>query len=223
MTAPRFDDQMASAQTRYAQVVGGGLRNNAPKSANVAQGGQRGAAPTGVAPGGAGAAPTADAMNPLIPGVPPIFPASGATSLDKNVAKFQGYAAGGVKGFADMALQDFSKNVGETLGGINAIGGLRSGAVPAALNDLTTNYARQIGDYAATASAKAAELGQNENDLEIERRARDKANARGRRASFLGGVGTLLGAGAGFLLGGPAGLSVGAGLGGKVGTAAGGG
>lgn len=220
MTGPTisgFDDQAQQLRTRWAQARGGKTRGNAPPGAAAGQGG-RPSATVAQAPAAASGAP--DAMDPGIPGVPPIFPAvtgapaapvanawraappPGGTpgqvgptpgSLDASVAKFQGFAREGVKGYSDIASQDFTKNVGNLLGDLNGIGGLRSGAVVQGVNDLTTNFARQIGDYSSMATQGAISGAQTEYDREIERKKRDEADARARRGSFLHGVGTLLG------------------------------
>lgn len=236
-----FNEQLALQKQRYAQIAGGGVRGNAPKTAATAQGGQGSGAVATMAPL-ANEQPTP--MNPMIPGVPPVFASSGVASgvaplgaapavtsgqyagtpqgrydssgdgkpsgLDRNVGQYQNYLSEGVRGYADIAGQDLRKSIGETLGGLNGIGALRSGAVQSGINDLVTNYGRQIGDYASMTATEGAKLGQTENDLEVERKRRDEADRRSRRGGFLRGVGTLLGGGIGLITGGPAGAMAGA-------------
>lgn len=148
----------------------------------------------------------------LLGGATPYNP----TSLDSNVGKFQGYAREGVEGYGAMLGEDFTKSVGGMLGDLNSIGALRSGGVVSGMNDLTTNYARQIGNVAKTATLDATSMGQSEYDANIERKYRDDAEKRARRGGFLRGVGTLLGGAGGFMIGGPAGAMAGAKIGGSA-------
>jgi hypothetical protein len=79
-----------------------------------------------------------------------------------------GYASrleGQVKAYGDIVGQDFKKSVGSLLGDLNGIGALRSGAVQSGVNDLTTNYGRQIGNYAAQTATDAARLDQQEAEF----------------------------------------------------------
>lgn len=57
----------------------------------------------------------------------------------------------GIQGYSDIVGQQLKQQIGQTLGGINAIGGLRSGAVPAYINQAMTNFGNQVGDYASMA------------------------------------------------------------------------
>lgn len=136
-------------------------------------------------------------------------------SLSSNVGQFQGFAREGVEGYGTMLGEDFSKSVGSMLGDLNSIGALRSGGVVSGMNDLTTNYARQVGNVAKTATLDAVGMGQSEYDANVERKYRADAEKRARRGGFLRGVGTLLGGAAGTILG-PAGTAIGAKLGSAV-------
>lgn len=57
-----------------------------------------------------------------------------------------------------MAQQDFKKTQGATIGGLAKIGGLRSGRAKTALNDITTNFGRQIGQIGAANAGQLAQL-----------------------------------------------------------------
>lgn len=50
---------------------------------------------------------------------------------------------------AEVAGEDFRRDVGERLGGLDAIGALRSGAAPVAVNEATEAYGRKVGQAAA--------------------------------------------------------------------------
>lgn len=212
-------DSMAMAMSpyasRYARVAGGASRrtnltpDQRPMMSAMPAAPMPGYAPnTGTPLPGAPASPNAAMAAPSSPYDP--------MNLDSNIGKFQGALAGGVEGYADIAGQDFRKAVGNTLGDLNSIGALRSGATVTSLNDLTTNYGRQIGDYAKMASAEGARMGQEEYDANIERKYRSDAEKRARRQSLLGSIGTVLGGVGGFMVGGPAGAMAGA----KIGSAA---
>lgn len=149
-----------------------------------------------------------------------VNPAQGAVaapgSLDANVQRFQGYAREGVEGYGAMLGQDFTKQVGTLLGDLNGIGALRTGGVTSGVNDLTTNYARNIGSVAKTATLDATRLGQEEFDADTERKYRAAAEKRARKHSLLKTIGTVLGGAGGFALGGPQGAMIGAKVGGSI-------
>jgi hypothetical protein len=86
-----------------------------------------------------------------------------------------------------------------------------------ALNDISTNYAQQIGAYAKQATRENIGLG-----LETARLQHERSEAKRRRkGGLLKAIGGVLGAGVGFLVGGPPGAVAGAGVG--SGAAGGGG
>jgi hypothetical protein len=93
------------------------------------------------------------------PGTPQDIGApSGTDYVDKRLPQFADAMKGAVQGYSDIASQNFQKDVGNTLGGLNSIGALRSGAVQSNLRDLATTYGRQTGDYAAQTAGQAASL-----------------------------------------------------------------
>ena len=211
-------DSMAMAMSpyasRYARVAGGASRrtNLTPDqrpmmSASPAAGGFVPTAPVPAPPAGAGPG--------IIPSAAPSSPYD-PMNLDSNIGHFQGALANGVEGYADIAGQDFRKAVGNTLGDLNSIGALRSGATVTSMNDLTTNYARQVGDYAKMASTEGARMGQEEYDANLERKYRADAEKRARKQSLLSGIGTVLGGVGGFMVGGVPGATAGAKIGGAL-------
>lgn len=112
----------------------------------------------------------------------------------KYVPQAQQLAQKGVEGFGQAAAPYLNRQIGTALGNLNSTGALRSGAVPVALNDIGTDYAREVGGYAKMAAGEAlgAGLGASEQDLqrqEMERR---------RKSSLLGAIGSLIGTGLGF-------------------------
>lgn len=135
----------------------------------VGSGGTRSSRGGGLRPGGPqfssqGGNPASVALDaPRVPNLAPL----GSPGAETPQAK-QGYGPkleGQVKAYGDMVGQDFTKQVGSLLGDLNGIGALRSGAVQTGVNDLTTNYGRQIGNYASQTASTAAGLDQQEAEF----------------------------------------------------------
>jgi hypothetical protein len=130
-----------------------------------------------------------------------------------EVPEAQRYLERGVQGYGEQLQPQILQDIGSTLGGLNAIGGLRSGGTTVALGDIGQKYAGMIGSYAKMASERGLEAG-----LEARRqRFAEQEAKRKRKAALLGAIGNILGAGVGFLAGGPAGAAIGGKLGGGLG------
>jgi len=112
------------------------------------------------------------------------------------VDQAQAAAAKGVQGAGAAAQPYLMRQVGTTLGGLNSIGALRSGAVPQALNDVATDYGQQIGAAAQKASGEAVGAGLAANEQDILKQQLDLQ----RKSSLLGAVGSLVGTGLGFAM-----------------------
>lgn len=120
-----------------------------------------------------------------------------ATTEDEffqSAQRFKSFNEDAIRGYGALAGEDFAKQVGSTLGGLNQVGALRSGAVSSELGNLTDRYARTIGQYALQAAPQSMEqaLGFQTGVKQFE----DEA-ARSRKAGFLSTVGGLLGKGIG--------------------------
>jgi hypothetical protein len=140
------------------------------------------------------------------------FTAGPEDDVWSDVGTAQGYLERGVQGYGESLRPQLLQDVGSTLGGLNAIGGLRSGGVPVALGDISGKYGAQIGAYAKQASAEGVQAG-----LEAHRQRFEEAEAKRRRkAALLGAIGSVLGAGIGFAAGGPLGAGIGSKLGSKA-------
>jgi hypothetical protein len=133
------------------------------------------------------------------------------------VPEAQEYLREGVQGYGEALKPEFLKEVGSTLGGLNEIGGLRSGGTTVALGDVAGKYGAMIGAYAKQASAAGLEGGLAARRQKF---AEDEARRR-RRGALLKAVGSVLGAGIGFFAGGPAGAKAGYDISGKLGGGAG--
>ena len=130
-----------------------------------------------------------------------------------DVGQAQDFLREGVEGYGEQLRPHLMREIGTALGGLNEIGALRSGGTTVALNDITTNYAQQIGAYAKQASGQALGYGLEAGRIRNER----EEARRKRKGGLLKAIGGVLGAGIGFIAGGPAGAVAGA----KIGSGAG--
>jgi hypothetical protein len=101
----------------------------------------------------------------------------------------QKLAQTGVEGFGQAAAPYLQRQIGTALGGLNSIGGLRSGAVPVALGDVATDYGKEIGGYAKQAAGESLGAGLAANEQDLMKASMDQA----RKSSLLGAIGTGLG------------------------------
>jgi hypothetical protein len=113
------------------------------------------------------------------------------------------YAREGVEGYGETLRPGLLRDIGTTLGGLNEIGALRSGAVPVHLAEIGERYGAQVGAYGKMAASDAVRTGLEANRLRFEQ---DEAKRR-RKAGLLSAIGNVLGAGLGFLAAGPAGVA----------------
>lgn len=133
-----------------------------------------------------------------------------------DVKTAQGLAQQGVTGYGNALQPQLKRTIGSAIGGLNAIGGLRSGGAPQALNDIATDYGNQIGAFAdqATLGAMNTGLGANEQRRQNQQfQFQQDQYRRAQQGSLLRTIGGTLGAGIGFLTGG-ASTAIGAAAGG---------
>jgi hypothetical protein len=126
---------------------------------------------------------------------------TGAYHPLEEVERVQDLSREGVEGYGEQLRPHLLREIGTALGGLNEIGALRSGGTTVALNDITTNYAQQIGAFAKQATRENIGLGLDTARLQHER----SQAKRQRKAGLLKAIGGVLGAGIGFLVGGPPG------------------
>jgi hypothetical protein len=141
----------------------------------------------------------------------------GPNSPFSYVPEAQDYLREGVQGFGDTLQPQILKEIGSTLGGLNEIGGLRSGGTTVALGDITQKYADIIGAHARQATQYGLEAGLGARRQKFQE---DEAK-RARKHGLLKAIGSVLGAGVGFIAAGPAGAAAGAKIGGSVGPSPG--
>lgn len=111
-----------------------------------------------------------------------------------DVPQAQEFAREGVEGYGEMLKPELMRQIGTTLGGLNEIGALRSGAVPVHLAEVGESYGNQVGAYAKMATGEAIGHG-----LEAGRQrfAREEARRR-RQGALLRSIGMALGSAVGF-------------------------
>ena len=137
----------------------------------------------------------------------------------KDVQRAQDLTREGVKAFGEQLRPDLLKDIGNTLGGLNSIGALRSGGTKVALDDVSRSYTDRIGQFASAATAGAVNSGLAAGGLRLDNRGQDFQEAeakRARKASLLKSIGSVLGAGVGFALGGPPGAALGGSVAGSM-------
>lgn len=131
----------------------------------------------------------------------------GPNSPFSYVPEAQDYLRESVIGYGETLQPQVLKDVGSALGGLNEIGGLRSGGAKVALEDISSKYGAMVGAYAKEASAAGVGYG-----LEARRQKFTEDQARRRRkAGLLKAIGSVLGAGIGFIASGGNPLAVAAG------------
>lgn len=122
-----------------------------------------------------------------------------------DIQHAQQLAEQSVRGYGQAAAPQLRRSIGNALGGLNAMGALRSGGTVQALHDISEDYGNQIGAFAdqATLGAMNTGLGANRARLDWQEAqfAQDQAR-RAQQAGTLRTIGGVLGAGIGFLTGG---------------------
>ncbi len=146
-------------------------------------------------------------------------PGSGGFDPFRDTRRAQDLSRESVTAFGESIRPQFLRDIGDTLGGLNSIGALRSGGTKVALDELSSTFADRIGIAARQATGDALGFGLQASRLRFDR---EEAKKR-RKASLLSSIGSVVGAGIGFLAGGPPGAAAGGAVGGAAGNAASGG
>lgn len=125
-----------------------------------------------------------------------------------DIQHAQQLAEQGVRGYGHAAEPQLRRSIGNALGGLNAMGALRSGGTVQALHDISQDYGNQIGAFADQASLNAMQTGLGANQARLNWQEAQFAQDQARRAQHAGvlrTIGGVLGAGIGFLSGGASG------------------
>ena len=137
-----------------------------------------------------------------------------------DVSRTQDFVREGVIASGELLRPELLERIGDTLGGLQSIGALRSGGTKVALEGISRDFTTQIGQIASRATLGAVGQGISAGGLRLQERDiafREREARNQRRASLLGAVGSVVGAGIGFAVGGPPGAAAGGAIGGKVG------
>lgn len=122
-----------------------------------------------------------------------------------DIERAQELTREGVIASGELLRPELLARIGDTLGGLNTIGALRSGGTEVALRDISREFTDRFGNIATAATLGAGGIGLGAADIRL-RREQDKNQ---RRRSLLGAIGGVVGAGLGFALGGPPGAVAG--------------
>ncbi len=147
-------------------------------------------------------------------------PHQGGFDPFKDVKKAQDLTREGVIAQGNLLRPEILGRIGDTLGGLNSIGALRSGGTRVALSEINREFTDRIGNIASAATANAVGQGLQAGQLRLGDRQQNfqvEDARRKRRAALLGAIGNVVGAGIGFAVFGPAGAAVGAKAGGSFG------
>lgn len=137
----------------------------------------------------------------------------------RDVPEAQRLLREGTVAQAELMRPELLGRIGDTLGGLNQIGALRSGGTAVALRDLNRDFTDRIGLFASRSTMGALESGLGAQRIRNEQ----EQIAAQRRSALLSAIGNVVGAGIGFAIGGPPGALAGAQVGGSVGGGGGGG
>ena len=138
----------------------------------------------------------------------------------RDVERAQDFTREGVIASGELLRPEILGRIGDTLGGLNEIGALRSGGTRVALGEINREFTDRIGNIASRATLGALDSGLRAGGLRLGDRDLDFREAeakRKRKAALLGAIGSVVGAGIGFAVGGPPGAAAGAAVGGRAG------
>jgi hypothetical protein len=133
-----------------------------------------------------------------------------------DVGAAQDFTREGVIASGELLRPELMSRIGDTLGGLNAIGALRSGGTRVALGEVNREFTDRIGNIASRATLGALGTGVQAGGLRLRDRDlqfREEEAKRARKFALLKAIGGVVGAGIGFALG-PLGAVAGAGGGG---------
>lgn len=116
-----------------------------------------------------------------------------------DITHSQQLAEQSVRGYGAAAAPTLRRSIGSALGGLNAMGALRSGGTVQALNDISSNYGDQIGAYADQATLGAMNTGLAANAARLQNQEFQYRQDQANRGGVLRTIGGVLGAGLGFV------------------------
>ena len=138
----------------------------------------------------------------------------GANSFDpfRDVGRAQDFTREGVIASGELLRPELLTRIGDTLGGLNSIGALRSGGTKVALEGVSREFTDRFGLIASRATLGALDAGIGAGGLRLQNRRlnfQEEEAKRRRKSALLGAIGSVVGAGIGFAVGGPPGAVAG--------------
>ena len=130
------------------------------------------------------------------------MPRHGSFDPLRDVGRAQDFTREGVIASGELLRPELLKQIGDTLGGLNSIGALRSGGTKVALEDVSRNFTDRIGNIASRATLGALNAGIGAGGLRLGNRGlnfQEEEAKRRRKSSLLGAIGSVVGAGIGFI------------------------
>ena len=137
----------------------------------------------------------------------------------RDVERAQDFTREGVIASGELLRPELLARIGDTLGGLNEIGALRSGGTKVALEGVNREFTDRIGQIASRATLGALDTGVSAGGLRLgdrDLKFRERESKRRRKSALLGAIGSVVGAGLGFAVGGPPGAAAVASAGGSV-------
>ena len=132
------------------------------------------------------------------------MPRHGSFDPLRDVGRAQDFTREGVIASGELLRPELLKQIGDTLGGLNSIGALRSGGTKVALDDISRDFTDRFGQIASRATLGALNTGVGASGLRLQSRGLDfqeEEAKRRRKSALLGAIGSIVGAGIGFIPG----------------------
>lgn len=120
----------------------------------------------------------------------------------RDVRRAQGLTREGVIASGELLRPELLQQIGDTLGGLNSIGALRSGGTKVALEGISRQFTDRMGNIASRATLGALGTGIGAGGLRLQDRDllfREEESKRRRKSALLGAIGSVVGAGIGFI------------------------
>ncbi len=120
----------------------------------------------------------------------------------RDVPRAQDLTREGVKASGELLRPELLERIGDTLGGLNEIGALRSGGTKVALEGINREFTDRFGQIASRATLGAINTGISAGGLRLGARRqsfKEEEAERRRKAALLGAIGNVIGVGIGFI------------------------
>ncbi len=134
----------------------------------------------------------------------PTHPGKNRSTFDpfRDVSRAQDFTREGVIASGELLRPELLTQIGDTLGGLNSIGALRSSGTKVALEGISRDFTDRIGNIASRATLGALDTGVSAGGLRLQNRGlnfQEEEAKRRRKSALLSAIGSVVGAGIGFL------------------------